>query len=435
MKTIEYRIGNAYHGRVKSKQGNILHDWEVYVDITNGDINLIRKVVFKITCGGITLSRASHCPSRSGSNWRYQLRKQTDGPIKVEIKMVGYGKNSVTTNKVRVSLSRGKEWSRPYKFRTTEKPEAPRPNAIPECNFGIELELSTSAHLSADNVARILSSATSKGVRDFTTNTLSQSENRTDIWRIVVDSSISCPRGGECNKFELVSPILKGGSGLTEVDRVLKALNTITSVEVGKSMGFHVHVDVSKLSCHELVKICQNFIKYERAMDSLMPPSRRKDAQFYCKSNEKAITSNNPHGALADCKSSADLARIMNPNGVRYYKLNLQNLVTGRQPTLEFRQHSGSSNISKIKNWIRFCTTFVHNSAKFDAPFSLRKAVDDDELFEMLMVHVIDDRYLREFYRERRNELHTATHSEGEKGNCCEGCAARGHCAAKFLPA
>ena len=433
MRAIEYRIGNAYHGRVKSNQGNILHDWEVYVDITNGDINLIRKVLFKVSCGGGTFSHTSHCPARSGSNWRYQIRKRTDGPIKVEIKMVGFGTNSVVTNKVRVTLSRGKQWSRPYKFRTAEKPDTLRPNAIPECNFGIELELSTSAHLSPDNVARILSSATSKGVRDFTHTSLSQSKKRPDIWRIVTDNSLSCPRGGECNKFELVSPILKGGNGLTKVDRVLKALNTISSVEVGKTMGFHVHVDVSKLSCNELVKICQNFIKYERAMDSLMPPSRRKND--YSKSNEKAITSNDPHSALASCENLSDLAGIMNPNNCRYYKLNLQNLVTGKQTTLEFRQHSGSANISKIKNWIRFCTTFVHNSAKFDAPFSLRKVVDDDELFEMLMVHVIDDRYLREFYRERRNELHNATHSVGEHGNCCEGCAVRGQCAAKFLPA
>jgi hypothetical protein len=291
-----------------------------------------------------------------------------------------------------------------------------RPNEIAECNFGIELELSTSAHVSAGEVARVLGSHTSIDVKDLTEDFV-QARNRTDI----------------CSKFELVSPVLAGGSGIAEVDQVLKALGTISSVEVGRSMGFHVHVDVSKFSCKELAKVCQNFLRIERAMDSFMPPSRREDVQQYCMSNEKVVES----AALSNCETLAELASVMNPGehpGVaRYYKLNLQNLVTGRQPTIEFRQHSGTSNGSKIKNWVMFCVAFVHNSVKLDDASLMVTANDDDHLFEMIMVDVINDRYLRDFYRNRRNELYKDHHGEGG-GSCCEGCAARGQCAAKFLP-
>ena len=289
--------------------------------------------------------------------------------------------------------------------------------------------------ISPGYVAAMLTSSSSMGVKDFTFD-YAEAQRHTDIWRIMTDSSISCPRGGDCHKFELVSPILNGGHGLAEIDKVLSTLNTIPSVEIGKSMGFHVHIDVSQLSCDELVKVCQNFIKYEGAMDSFMPHSRREDVQVYCKSNKKAIAGPNPQALIANCKTKTQLADVMNPDRVRYFKLNLQNLVTGRQPTLEFRQHSGTSNVTKIKNWVRFCMAFVFNSAKFDTLLPLQMEVQDDEtLFDTLMGHVINDRYLRDFYRMRRNELQNGKHSGGEKGACCEGCAARGQCTAKFLPA
>lgn len=432
MNRVEYVIGETYHRRVKSTQGRVIHDWEIFVDVTKGNVDLIRKVVFKIKCGGKLLTHTSVCATKSGSNWRFQLRRQTEGPVKVMVKLIGY-KSQVVSRTVKIKLLRGKRFTHPLVFRTHGKPKSIRPTAIPECNFGIELELSTAKDISANDVVNILSSSTARGVVNLTHLSYYEAKkSSTDIWRLMPDSSMSCPRGGECSMFELVSPVLKGGSGLSEVNRVLKALNTITSVEVGKSMGFHVHIDVSHLSCHELVKVCQNFIKYEKAMDSFMPPSRREDVQLYCKSNEKAVTGPD---AIASCATNMDLAKVMNPPGNdRYYKLNLQNLVTGRQPTLEFRHHSGTSNVSKVKNWVRFCMALVHNSAKYDPPFPVKKSIDDDVLFEMLMVHVINDRYLRDFYRMRRNELHKDRHFGEEEGNCCEGCAARGQCAAKFLP-
>ncbi len=71
-----------------------------------------------------------------------------------------------------------------------------------------------------------------------------------------------------------------------------------------------------------------------------------------------------------------------------------------------------------IKNWIRFCVAFVHNSARFRTP------VADDEIFEMLFMYVVKDRFLRDFYRLRRIDVAT------EQSTCCDGCASGGGCAA-----
>ena len=63
--------------------------------------------------------------------------------------------------------------------------------------------------------------------------------NTRSYWKLVTDSSI---RGN--NTFELVSPILTGEAGLTELERVCWVLD-LCNVKVNESCGLHVHMDAS----------------------------------------------------------------------------------------------------------------------------------------------------------------------------------------------
>ena len=125
---------------------------------------------------------------------------------------------------------------------------------------------------------------------------------------------------------------------------------------------------------------------------------------------------------------SDDLCRLMNGDG-QNYKLNMQNLVTGRQPTIEFRQHSATINYDKVSAWIRFCVAFCSNSAKLASPKPFDENRSIDFKFDALFQYVIKDRALRDYYRGRSEKL--AREFDEGNGDCCYGCGSGGPCAKK----
>ena len=269
-------------------------------------------------------------------------------------------------------------------FRESKRPRPRRMVKIDDDQrFGIELELSSPIGIDSEMIADMMPPSTGDVIVVDTHS--GGKQHHANGWKIVPDGSIVCNRNmPECNKFELVSNILVGGDGLRQISAVTKALG-LARIQVNKSMGFHVHVDVLGYSIEQLIKICQNFIKvryvadmiyydttrdvvrnsqyqpeqYEDVMDSFMPPSRRNGSQeceSYFRSNRGSVlgnTNRERHDSLADCGSIEALAQQMNENG-RCYKLNLKNLVTKRQATLEFRQHSATLDYEKISAWVRF---------------------------------------------------------------------------------
>jgi len=216
-------------------------------------------------------------------------------------------------------------------------------------------------------------------------------------------------------KFELVSPILRGKAGLSECVSVLEALNNTSATQVNSSMGMHVHIDVEKLSLPQLIRVCQVFVQYEDTIDTFMDPSRRtgsSESKKYFDSNKNAVMGDHARNLqrlekLESCRHKFELCNVMNPKG-RYYKLNLQNLKTGRQPTLEFRQHAATSDSYRVASWVRFCLALVYNAAqmKDEAPSSTdrmtRKRTDD---FQSLFESIIQDESLCNFYKKQREIL------------------------------
>ncbi|KAL7471575.1 hypothetical protein ACHAXS_011866 [Conticribra weissflogii] len=308
---------------------------------------------------------------------------------------------------------------------------------IPDVNFGVELELSCASGNYRERTGKNLAdhanvqvhagffggkgkgSGSSKGritlmnTSKDTSKSKSHTFSKHDKWRLVIDRSIEANELNPLSAtFELVSPILSGPRDLRELSRIVTTMTDVASVRVNESMGLHVHVETKEddYSLQNMISIFQNFLLYEDIMDSFLPKHRRTDSEEsrrYFKSNKRSILHQNTAATsledalliLSSCQSYNELYDQMNPNvgkGRRYHKLNLQNLKTRRQPTIEFRQHHASKNVEDIVSWVRFCILFVCNASKL-SPICSSDGIPDATI-ESLFNDIIKCSVLKTFY-------------------------------------
>ena len=188
-----------------------------------------------------------------------------------------------------------------------------------------------------------------------------------DCWKIVSDASV---QGG----FEIVSPVLSGDAGMENVRMVAQALDD-AGATANRSCGLHVHVDAHGMTLDNLRTIVTRYAAHEAEIDSFMPRSRRGDANQYCASLRRLVSKE-------DFREADTVEKLIRAQRSRYYKVNLQSYL--RHGTVEFRQHSGTVQATKICNWLRLLMAFVDQcctpAVVVDQPVRGRQA----ELLEML---------------------------------------------------
>lgn len=168
-------------------------------------------------------------------------------------------------------------------------------------------------------------------------------------YKIVPDRSID----GQ-NAIECVSPILGSKTGLKSLRTVCAALNECGAT-VNRSTGLHVHVGLRGIDFSQYKNIIMNYIKLERVIDEFMPQSRRKNNCEYAYSMRRG------EGIISYVKTSEDMRDIADAyNYSRYLKVNPCSYRVHN--TIEFRQHSGTTDFVKISNWINFIIKLVDYS-------------------------------------------------------------------------
>jgi len=197
---------------------------------------------------------------------------------------------------------------------------------------------------------------------------------------------------------EVVGPKLKGKSGLDDVAKVTKCLTDL-GCRVNVNCGFHVHVGVEDQYRSGDVDFFKRLIRLyaeaEDIIDSFMAPSRRlESARGFARSLKRRVN----WQALERAQFIDEVVRAIGQRPgranyrerTRYCKLNLQALYGEHGCTVEFRQHQGSVEGSKIINWIKFllrmCTAArdpsPKNVASFDAlAESLRLSQHEKDFF------------------------------------------------------
>ena len=204
------------------------------------------------------------------------------------------------------------------------------------------------------NKERVIAAIEARGLKAYETG-YNHDDSKTH-YKLGYDGSINGPL-----PCEVVSPILKNLKSLKEVCEVINE----AGAQVNKSCGLHIHFGAEKFTNAQWRRIVLNYAAIEEVIDSFMPESRRGDNNRYCRSIA------DPAGRIAYTSLNADMRSLQSAFGFdRYYKVNL--MAYNNHKTIEFRQHSGTTDYTKIKNWIDFLTAFLTWSLKHEEIISAR---------------------------------------------------------------
>lgn len=175
-------------------------------------------------------------------------------------------------------------------------------------------------------------------------------------WKIATDGSL----GGFAHTYEVVSPILKGEEGLAELEKVCAVLDGL-NVKVNSTCGLHVHIGAQAMTGEQVRNIALNFATAEKALEKCTWKSRTGGRWSHRVSGYRNKLRALDVATLPQAyeNEAENVARYIvdniyaepNRQHKRYHTLNLATFAHGHK-TIEFRQHQGTLDFTKISNWV-----------------------------------------------------------------------------------
>lgn len=245
---------------------------------------------------------------------------------------------------------------------------------LPEITFGVEIEVTRV--VSRDAIALALQAAgVAAAVEGYNHVTKRH-------WKVIED--------GSCG-YEVVSPILSGEKGITELRKVCEAL-TQAGCKVNKQCGLHVHLGADFLGVDRVRDFIKRYRANERNLDAIQPKTRRDSTNRFCRSiaDTWRLDSRYLNGDSHSLNRCTTIEEMANLQWERYSKVNLQSY--RKYNTIEIRHHAGTTDVNKITNWVRFLIGFATTATPETAANT-----DFNAMFS--------NNNIATFYRQRRTAL------------------------------
>ena len=137
----------------------------------------------------------------------------------------------------------------------------------------------------------------------------------------------------------------------------------------------------------QIQNLYNRYADYEAQIDLTMPRSRRGDCSWArsCKEYKRYVNN-------TDIKRKRELSWAADD---RYRKINLTTLT--KYGTVEFRQHSGTLNYTKISNWLSFLMQFTERSIELANTTSVR--VNSRRPYHLIRTLLENNGYTMEWQR------------------------------------
>lgn len=217
-----------------------------------------------------------------------------------------------------------------------------------------------------------------------------------DLWQIKPDCSIQGRFA-----FEVVSPILEGEAGIATARRVCEIL-TALGAQVNKSCGFHIHHNAADWGIAKFRNLFKRFAKFEAALDSIQPESRRANNNRFCSSVVKTFEQ------IDNCRTIRALSELYGQS--RYVKLNLQSFF--RMGSVEFRHHSGTVDADKVEQYIRLTAAMVADASDVTAIKPLKEGTSTSDALNLMLAGMVRrgriGKNTAKFYQKRAAKLAVA---------------------------
>lgn len=220
-----------------------------------------------------------------------------------------------------------------------------------DMTFGIEIECLPPRALRSQEIAQQFETA---GLR-----CVSEGYNHAtrDWWKLTTDRSVM-PTGNQGAQyrgdFEVVSPKVPGRDFARQVGLATGTLNALPA-QVNKTCGLHIHIGLSPQQDNVgfFKRLVGHMSIHENHIDSLVAPSRRGNAAFYCQSIA-------PYKGRID--EATTVQEVIRRAPGKFFKLNLVRY--SDRGTVEFRQHQGTTDPVKIEKWARLCALIFIASSR-----------------------------------------------------------------------